>query len=186
MSQWQYKTDDGGRDTVSFKELAALVREGKVSEGTQVCRAGTMNWEPAWRVPGLFRAAGVVQEGDSPVPAEGGQPGVAIPAAPIPTFSRGERGKSAPTSPRLGLAELGRGLIAAVVGLLAVGFFYRWAWQTTLAFPMPAITVDAELIDCYFPVVGRCTRLECGLLYLDVFVVAALATWYAAAKRIEK
>jgi hypothetical protein len=78
-----------------------------------------------------------------------------------------------------------RGIVATAVGVLAVGFFYRWASQAALAFPVPPTVVDGELIDCYFPVVGRCTSLECGLLYVDVFAVAAVATWHAAGRRVD-
>ncbi|OYV81267.1 MAG: hypothetical protein B7Z73_18265 [Planctomycetia bacterium 21-64-5] len=70
------------------------------------------------------------------------------------------------------------------MGLLAVGFFYHWANQTLTAFPLPPTEVDGEIVDCYFPVVGRCTMLECGLLYLDVFAVAAVAMWNAVGRRV--
>jgi hypothetical protein len=188
VSTWNYKLDDRDHGPVSFKKLAALVRDGKVSETTHVARAGTADWQPAWHVPGLFRAAGIAVEGESP-PVEGlGDPE----GAPV----QGSGGKAhdaslaslpgyVPTAmprPMLTLADVVRGVIATVVGVLAVGFFYRWAWQTSIAFPMPPKMVDGELIDCYFPLVGRCTMLECALLYLDVFGVAALATWYAARK----
>jgi hypothetical protein len=77
-------------------------------------------------------------------------------------------------------------LIAAVVGVLTVGFFYRWACQAAIAFPMPPTLVDGELIDSYFPAVGRCTGLECGLLYVDVFAVAAVAAWHALGDRLDR
>jgi hypothetical protein len=178
MSQWHYKTDDGTCGPVSFKELAVLVREGKVSEGTQVCRAGTADWQPAWHVPGLFRAAGIAVEGDSPPveETEGRREGE--------TERQSEATRATYQATEvLDLRSVALPLLLSiVVGVLAVGFFYRWAWQTTIAFPMPPVEVEGELIDCYFPLVGRCTTLECGLLYLDVFAVAALATWYAARK----
>ena len=183
MSTWQYKLDDQQLGPVSFAELAELVREGKVSERTQVSRAGTMNWEPAWHVPGLFRAAGIAVEGDSPLSET---PQTAL----TPALSRRERETEAIQNRKSkiqnsnALSLLPSIAIAAAIGLLAVGFFYRWAWQATIAFPMPPTIVDGELIDCYFPLVGRCTVLECGLLYLDVFAVAAVATWHAVGKRV--
>lgn len=168
---------------MSFGELAELVRTGKVTEGTRVARVGSTDWQPAWRVPGLLRAAGITEPGDSPAIDDSGfrvqgsdqqtalAPGVA------------QVGRQATLTPALSRRERGilvvRGAIAAAVGLLGVGFFYRWAHQTSLAFPMPPQEVDGEWIDCYFPLVGRCTSFECGLLYFDVFAVAAVATWHA-------
>jgi len=176
MSQWSYKLDDQQLGPVSFQELAALVRDRKVSEGTQVCRAGTADWQPAWHVPGLFRAAGIVEPGDSPLPVT---PQIAL----APAVSQRESDTRPIQNPKSKIQNLVRGLIAAVVGVLAVGFFYRWASQAALAFPMPPVEVDGETIDCYFPLVGRCTVLECALLYVDLFAVAALAAWYAVANR---
>jgi GYF domain 2 len=65
MSTWRFKTDEGELGPVSFKELADLVREGKVKEGALVRREGASNWEPAWHVPGLLTAAGMGEPGDS-------------------------------------------------------------------------------------------------------------------------
>ena len=179
MSTWRCKTDESELGPVSFAELAELVRAGKVTERSLVARAGTMNWEPAWHVPGLFRAAGIVEPGDSP-PVEREQ------AALTPALSQREREQNAlaPALRSVALSRLPSIAIAGAIGLLAVAFFFRWADQATMAFPMPPTTVDGELIDCYFPAVGRCTTLECGLLYLDVFAVAAVATWYAVGKRV--
>ena len=165
---------------MSFAELAELVRAGKVTERSLVARAGTMNWEPAWHVPGLFRAAGIVEPGDSP-PVEG--PGFGVQGSATDVKATAPAAIT-PARPAIGITEVVRGLIAIAVGLLAVGFFYRWAAQATMAFPMPPTTVEGELIDCYFPAVGRCTALECGLLYVDVFAVAAVAAWYAVGKRV--
>jgi hypothetical protein len=187
VSAWHYKLNDQQLGPVSFKELAELVRQRTVGEGTPVCRAGTMNWEPAWRVPGLFRAAGIVERGDSPAPVEKaaaltppqGEIGAGLRELPgyVPVAAR---------SPLLTLAQVFRGLIAAVVGVLTVGFFYRWACQAAIAFPMPPTLVDGDLIDSYFPAVGRCTRIECGLLYVDVFAVAAVAAWHAVGDRLDR
>ena len=179
MSTWRYKTDESELGPVSFAELAELVREGKVSERSLVARAGTMNWEPAWHVPGLLRAAGIVEPGDSPA-VESAQDALA------PALSQREREQNPLASPArsVALSLLPSVAIAAAIGLLAVGFFYRWASQATMAFPMPPTVVDGDLIDCYFPVIGRCTALECGLLYVDVFAVAAVAAWYAVGKRV--
>ena len=71
MSTWLYKIDDRQLGPVSFRELADLVRNGEVTEGAEVCREGTVNWEPAWHVPGLLRAAGIVEPGDSPIQGSG-------------------------------------------------------------------------------------------------------------------
>jgi hypothetical protein len=182
MSQWRCKSDDGELGPVSFKELADLVREGKVKEGALVRREDASNWEPAWHVPGLLRAAGIVEAGDSPATSVASGP-LSVESAlrppaivPIENPIPARRDK---------IQNLARGIVAAAIGVLAVGFFYRRASQAALAFPMPPTVVDGELIDCYFPVIGRCTSLECGLLYVDVFAAAALATWYAAGRRLD-
>lgn len=166
---------------MSFAELAELVRSGKVTENTRVARAGSMNWEPAWHVPGLLRAAGITEPGDSPVTGsgfgvQGSATGAEIPAAGTQTRII--------QNPKAKIQYLLRGIVATAIGVLAVGFFYRWASQAALVFPMPTVEVDGETIDCYFPLVGRCTVLECGLLYVDVFAVAAVATWHAAGRRV--
>jgi len=176
VSTWLYKIDDRQLGPVSFKDLADLVRAEKVTDGTLVCREGTTNWEPAWHVPLLFHAAGIVEPGDSPATSVVGSPlSVASDEGP-PAIERIQNPKSK-------IQDLIRGAIAAAVGLLAVGFFDHWANQAAMAFPMPPTVVDGELIDCYFPVVGRCTMFECALLYLDVFAVAAVATWNAVGRR---
>ena len=181
MSQWRCKADAGELGPVSFKELAELVREGKVQEGALVRREGASNWEPAWHVPGLFRAAGIVEPGDSPSVETGrGSEGETGSGS---TWQGQETLPQRATPPPLTLANVARGIVAAGIGVLAVGFFYRWANQASLAFPMPPTVVDGELIDCYFPLVGRCTLLECALLYVDVFGVAAVATWHAMGRR---
>ena len=184
MSAWRCKTDDGEIGPVSFKELADLVREGNVKEGALVRREGASNWEPAWHVPGLFRAAGIVEPGDSPA-VEKMEGELAGQSALTPALSRRERemGTLPIQNPKSKIQNVFRGIVAAGIGVLAVGFFYRWANQAVLAFPMPPTVVDGELIDCYFPLVGRCTVLECALLYLDVFGVAAVATWHAMGRR---
>ena len=193
MTTWLYKIDDQQLGPVSFKDLADLVRVGTVGEGTLVCREGTTNWEPAWHVPLLLHAAGIVEPGDSPaVEGSGGPEGAPVQGsgsvansgatALTPALSQREREQAARRS-LLTFADVVRGAIAAAVGLLAVGFFYHWANQAAMTFPMPPTVVDGELIDCYFPVVGRCTIFECGLLYLDVFAVAAVATWNAVGRR---
>lgn len=183
MSQWRYKTKEGELGPVSFQDLADLLRNGKVAEGALVCREGASNWEPAWHVPGLFRAAGIVGPGDSPAVEKEGA--LSSQDSPTTALSPNETGIAA-ALPRRGitLADVVRGLVATAVGVLAVGFFYRWASQAMTAFPLPATIVDGETIDCYFPLVGRCTLLECGLLYVDVFAVTAIATWHAVANRV--
>jgi len=191
MSQWRCKLEEGELGPMSFAELAELVRAGTVSEGTRVARVGSSNWEPAWHVPGLLRAGGITEPGDSP-PVEANREALTptlsqrereavSEISALPGYAPREREKCvAPAlSPRERLILLVRGLVATGVGLLAVGFFYRWAYQSSLAFPMPAHEVDGDLINCYFPLVGRCTSFECGLLYFDLFAVAALATWHA-------
>ena len=189
MITWRCKVDEKELGPLSFKELAELVREGKVTEGALVCREGAAKWEPAWHVPGLFRAAGIVGPGDSPA-VEHSQDASTMQDALTPALSRREREKGLPGyvppqagAPLLTLADAVRGVIAAAVGLLAVGFFYRWAYQATMAFPMKPTVVDGELISCYFAMVGRCTMLECGLLYVAVFAVAAVGGWYAVGRR---
>jgi hypothetical protein len=192
MSAWRCKVDEAELGPLSFQQLAELVREGKVTDKALVCREGVGKWEPAWHVPGLLRAAGIVEPGDSPPVEESGfgVQGSDTNEALTPALSQREREMGLPgyvpamaQPPMVTLTEVIRGAIAAAVGLLAVGFFYRWAYQASLAFPMKPTLVDGELIDCYFPLVGRCTTLECGLLYVDVFAVAAVATWYAVGKR---
>lgn len=183
MSQWRYKAKEGELGPVSFQELADLVRNGKVAEGALVCREGAPNWEPAWHVPGLLRAAGIVEPGDSPMVEKEG--GLAAHDGVTPALPRNEREIMASLPRReITLADVVRGIVAAAVGVLAVGFFYRWASQAMTAFPMPPTIVDGETIDCYFPLIGRCTLLECGLLYVDVFAVAAVATWHAVESRV--
>ena len=187
MSQWRCKIDGHEIAPLSFAELAELVRDGKLKEGAQVCRAGTMNWEPVWHVPGLLRAAGIVAPGDSAPPEVASvQRQEALDRASAQRDT-GYFGTPAPPGARRpSITRVGalRGLVAACVGLLAVGFFYHWANQAALAFPMPPVEVEGETIDCYFPLVGRCTILECALLYVDVFAVAAVATWHAIARRV--
>lgn len=191
MSQWRCKIDDHEVYPLSFAELAELLRDGKLDQGAKVCRAGSMNWEPAWHVPGLLRAAGITEPGDS-APSEAATVRTKDVRGPVSSQHAGAVFRSMP--PGYGppgvrgklLTSAGalRGLAAVGVGVLGVGFFYRWAYQTSLAFPMPAYEVDGELIDCFFPLIGRCTFLECGLLYLDVFAITAVATWHALRRRI--
>ena len=191
MSTWQYKIEEKQHGPVSFQELAGLLREGKVVQSTHVCRSGTMNWEPAWRVPGLLRAAGIVEAGDSPA-VEAKQATLDVQTALTPALSqrtqkereRATEGQSEGEMRRPRSLSSSLSLVLSVfIGVLAVGFFYRWASQAMLAFPMPPTVVDGELINCYFPLVGRCTMVERGLLYLDVFGLAAVATWYAVGQR---
>jgi hypothetical protein len=165
---------------MSFQELVELVRDGTVTAEVQVSRAGTLRWEPAWKVVGLFRAAGIVAPGDSP-PIDRTTKNNAADAAPAASCLAPR-----PRTPSLTALDVVRGGIAAVVGILAMGFFYQWARQTTMTFPMPPTVVEGEMIDCYFPIVGRCTRFEWFLLYVDVFVIAAMATWHALAGRLQK
>jgi hypothetical protein len=181
MSQWRCKIDGAEVGPVSFQELAGIVREGKASEHVLVRREGAANWEPAWHVPGLLRAAGIVEAGDSPlaqpVLSDPSQGAGSLPTLPgyVPAATR---------APLFTLVDVVGAGIAAAVGLLTVGFFYHWANQTLTAFPLPPQEVEGEIVDCYFPVVGRCTKLECGLLYLDVFALAAAAAWNSARSRL--
>lgn len=179
MSQWRYKCDGQVTGPISFQELAGLIRNGTLGESARVCRADAMNWQPAWQVPGLYRAAGIVESGDSTVIADsdvaqaGGQG--ALPRVPsyVPPEVR-----PAP----LTMANVVRATIATAAGMLAIAFFYNWARHTTLAFPLPPLEVDGEIIDSYFPLLGRCTSLECCLLYLDMFTMAAIGGWRATAR----
>ncbi len=160
-----------------------MVRDGKVTERVLVCRESSAKWEPAWHVPGLFRAAGITEPGDSPPVALARSLSPSSGASGLPTLPGYVPPQARP--PLLRLADVLRGAPAAAVGLLAVGFFYHWASEAARAFPLPPTEVEGEIIDCYFPLIGRCTSLECGLLYVDVFAVAAVATWHAVARKLD-
>lgn len=179
-TQWCCKLEDREVGPMTFQELVDLVREGKVNEGVLVSRAGTLRWEPAWKVVGLFRAAGIVAPGDSPPPAD---PEVKSAEAIVASAASGAPAQ--PENPLLTISNAVRSSVAAAVGMVAIAFFYRWGHQTMMTFPMRPQVVDGELIDSYFPVIGRCTRVECFLLYLDVFAVAAVATWHATSGWME-
>jgi len=183
MSRWCYRLDDQVIGPLTFQELAERLRERTVTERVLVSREGSSNWEAAWRVPGLLRAAGMADPGDSPAAARDGRaiaglpaPREAMPLAQVPPRFARRAIERRPWT----VAEWVRGVIAAAVGLLTVGFFYRSATQTTMAFPMPPRMVAGELLDSYFPLIGRCTWVECGMFYVDVFVIGAIAAWHAA------
>lgn len=66
--------------------------------------------------------------------------------------------------------------MALVVAGTAVGLIHHWSWRRFMTFPPPHTASEGD--DCYVVFIGRCSSLECGLLYLDAFGATAATTWY--------
>ena len=109
MSTWRCKVDDEEIGPVSLQELAALLREGQISERMLVRRDGSDSWEPAWNVVGLMEAArrepAAAGSGDPAATAADG-PAATAGDGPAATTSGGPaatagHGPAATQSPRL-------------------------------------------------------------------------------------
>ena len=183
MSQWKCKSDDGESGPVSFKELAELLREGKVKQGGLVCREGSPNWEPAWHVPGLMNAAGMTEPGDSIQNSKSQIQNPSVLTAAVSRIAdasddayatapseRRERGKVYPSP----FFEIRAGL-AGLVGMVVTGIVYRWAYWKMMAFPPPR---RGGATTYWFPLFGECGELEYVLLYVDLFAAVAAAAWW--------
>lgn len=174
MSQWCCQLDGREIGPLSFQELAALAREGKVTETTRVRRRADAPWEPAWAVIGLFADDGTPRaEAKPPDPVSLGPVGNSTASASAPAWMAGFQPRQRRAGP--GLREMARAGLSALAGMLLVGLIYRQAYWREVAFP--AHRSPQSDLTCWFPLLGACTPLECEFLYFDVFALAAAAAW---------
>lgn len=186
VSQWYYKQNNCEVGPVTFAELVTLVRQGTVTETSAVRRKESYRWLHAWTVPALFASAG--------------QPGPDTRAS-VPETSTDSCVASASDNrlvapsraaacrePDARVAHVRHGavwtwllpFVAAGIG----GFLLRYvSWRHFMRFPPPHEASGGD--ECYMILIGRCSYVECGLLYLDVSVAVAAITWYVC-RRVEQ
>lgn len=174
MSQWTCKIGAEEIGPLSFQELAALAREGKVTETTRVRRRPDAPWEPAWTVIGLFADDGTAR---APARTRSESPARASAGAELPGWSPPPKTRRATIEP-LALLRLS---LAAAFGAMWVGIAYRQAQWQALVFPAHG-GQSADELACWFPVIGPCSALECACFYFDLFALTTYAAWRASAR----
>lgn len=162
---------------MSFHELAALAREGKVTETTRVRRRADAPWEPAWTIIGLFADDGTPRE-PALAHAESAQAGSAAAAAAAdPIWMPQPKPRRVIIEPMAAL----RLSIAAAFGAMWLAIVYRQAQWQALAFPVHSNRAGDDL-SCWFPIIGPCSALECACFYFDLFALTTYAAWRALAR----
>jgi hypothetical protein len=181
MSLWCCQLDGKEIGPMPFVELAALARNGTITETTRVRRANAgAPWSPAWTVVGLLEGArphateattqGSLNEAPTTRSVDGAPTEGHHAAAPPAVVVRRDR--------EGGHAAVTRGLGCAAVALLVTAAIYRRAYWSALRFPprrLPGETGGGH----FFPLVGECNALECALLYFDLFLLVAVAASFA-------
>ncbi|HUY31361.1 MAG TPA: DUF4339 domain-containing protein [Pirellulales bacterium] len=174
MSQWHCQLDDAEVGPISFPELVALVRAGRVTESVRVRREGANDWMPAWNVIGLFSEAQRLKNGE-PAAAETSMP--AAEAAPALTVPAVEPSRCAEARAKRSARSVRQSIAAAGGGLAVVVATYGFTRRANLVFPKPQHLRRAPSALYDIPLFGDGTALECGLFYFDLFLIAAAAVW---------
>jgi len=194
-SQWFYKAHadherpNAKRGPVSFQQLAQLVVDGELTSDSVACRETGEDWQSVGQIVGLRRLVDKISSrfrDRSSTPQSDGaattHPETLVTATSDPALDQHANAGEKPNHwpPRLAL-----GLASVLVVLFLVGWWIRPRWER---FPKPARFQNTQHVSgWHFPLIGRVSGLEFGLLVLDVAIVLMMMIWWmrhrAARKR---